>query len=158
MPEPAAALVHEPAHLGLLRGVEAVVEVGHRGNHLGRGPSLGHQHRGRAEIDPAWFDEGTEGLIVLAVPSNDFRQELGNAAEVKEFCAVNFDLTIPMTDITPILGTEAHPFFAWLAAEHDFVPGWNFNKYLVDARGRPAMYFPSSEQPDSPAMRKAINA
>jgi DNA polymerase-3 subunit alpha len=27
---------------------------------------LGHQHRGRAEIDPGWFDEGTEGLIVLA--------------------------------------------------------------------------------------------
>ncbi len=27
---------------------------------------LGNRHRGRAEIDPAWFDEGTEGLIVLA--------------------------------------------------------------------------------------------
>ena len=76
-----------------------------------------------------------QGLVVLAVPSNDFRQELGNAAEVKEFCAVNFDLTVPMTDITPILGTEAHPFFAWLAAEHDFVPGWNFNKVLLDGQG-----------------------
>ncbi len=26
---------------------------------------LGNQHRGRAEIDPGWFDEGTDGLIVL---------------------------------------------------------------------------------------------
>jgi len=37
-------------------------------------------------------------------------------------------------------------------------PQWNFNKYLVDSRGRPAMYFPSSEQPDSPAVRRAIDA
>ncbi|HQU49625.1 MAG TPA: DNA polymerase III subunit alpha, partial [Casimicrobiaceae bacterium] len=27
---------------------------------------LENRHRGRAEIDPAWFDEGTDGLIVLA--------------------------------------------------------------------------------------------
>ncbi|MCC7114607.1 MAG: PHP domain-containing protein, partial [Burkholderiales bacterium] len=27
---------------------------------------VGHQHRGRAEIDPAWFDEGTDGLIALS--------------------------------------------------------------------------------------------
>ncbi|CAG0978848.1 DNA polymerase III subunit alpha [Burkholderiales bacterium] len=27
---------------------------------------LGNQHRGRAEIDPAWFDEGTAGLIAFS--------------------------------------------------------------------------------------------
>ena len=27
---------------------------------------LSNAHRGRAEIDPSWFDEGTDGLIVLA--------------------------------------------------------------------------------------------
>ncbi len=41
-------------------------------------------------------------LIVLAVPSDDFRQELASADQVKEFCAMNFDLDLPMTDITPV--------------------------------------------------------
>lgn len=75
------------------------------------------------------------GLVVLAVPSDDFRQELASAEEVKEFCAVNFDLTIPMTDITPVTGASAHPFYQWLAAEHDFVPTWNFNKVLLGPDG-----------------------
>ena len=47
---------------------------------------LGHQHRGRAEIDPAWFDEGTEGLIVLAgARDSDVGQALlqGNAVVAK---------------------------------------------------------------------------
>ena len=47
---------------------------------------LGHQHRGRAEIDPAWFDEGTEGLIVLAgARASDVGQALlqGNAVVAK---------------------------------------------------------------------------
>lgn len=52
------------------------------------------------------------GLVVLAVPSDDFRQELASAAEVKEYCAANFDLTIPMTDITHVTGAEAHPFYS----------------------------------------------
>ncbi len=50
-----------------------------------------------------------------AVPSDDFRQELADAGAVKEFCAVNFDLTLPMTDITRVTGTDAHPFYQWCA-------------------------------------------
>jgi glutathione peroxidase len=75
------------------------------------------------------------GLVVLAVPSDDFRQELANAAEVKEFCAVNFDLTIPMTDITRVTGDAAHPFYKWAAETEGFVPTWNFNKVLLDGSG-----------------------
>lgn len=74
---------------------------------------------------------GARGLLVLAVPSNDFDQELGDEAAVKEYCAVNFDLTLPMTEITAVKGAAAHPFYAWLKEEHGFVPGWNFNKVLL---------------------------
>lgn len=75
------------------------------------------------------------GLLVLAVPSDDFRQELASAEEVKEYCATNFDLTIPMTDITPVTGDQAHPFYKWLAETEGFTPGWNFNKVLLDGQG-----------------------
>lgn len=77
------------------------------------------------------------GLVVLAVPSDDFRQELASEAEVKEYCALNFDLTLAMTSITKVLGPEAHPFYRWMAEQHGFTPGWNFNKVLLGPDGQP---------------------
>ncbi len=78
---------------------------------------------------------GARGLLVLAVPSNDFAQELGSGKEVKEFCALNFDLTLPMTDITVVRGAKAHPFYAWLRDQYGFEPSWNFNKVLIGPDG-----------------------
>jgi glutathione peroxidase len=92
------------------------------------------------------------GLVVLAVPSDDFNQELASGAEVKEYCAANFDLTIPMTDITHVTGEQAHPFYAWLAAEHDFVPGWNFNKVLLGPEGEVLGTWGSMTNPKSSAI------
>ncbi|MEL6205620.1 MAG: glutathione peroxidase [Pseudomonadota bacterium] len=98
------------------------------------------------------------GLVVLAVPSNDFRQELGSEAEVKEFCEVNFGLDLPMTEITPVRGPRAHPFYRWLAQEHDFVPRWNFNKVLIGPDGALAGTWGSGARPMGPAIRGAIEA
>ena len=84
----------------------------------------------------ALYDRYREaGLVVLAVPSDDFRQELASGAEVKEFCALNFSLTLPMTEITHVKGARAHPFYRWLADSEGFVPSWNFNKVLLAPDG-----------------------
>lgn len=99
---------------------------------------------------------GAKGLVVLAVPSDDFNQELASGAEVKEYCAANFDLTIPMTDITHVVGAQAHPFYAWLAEEHDFVPGWNFNKVLLGAEGEVLGTWGSMTKPTSAAIVNRI--
>jgi glutathione peroxidase len=98
------------------------------------------------------------GLVVLAVPSNDFRQELASAEEVKEFCAVNFDLTIPMTDITPVTGAEAHPFYKWLAETEGFTPAWNFNKVLLDGEGEVVATWGSVMRPTAPPVTNRIEA
>lgn len=97
-----------------------------------------------------------QGLVVLAVPSDDFNQELASGAEVKEYCAANFDLTIPMTDITHVVGSQAHPFYAWLAADHGFVPGWNFNKVLIGADGEVLGTWGSMTKPTSAAIVNQI--
>jgi len=78
---------------------------------------------------------GPKGLKVLAVPSNDFAQELDSETAVKEYCAANFDLTLPMTEITHVKGPQAHPFYVWLKQTQGFVPGWNFNKVLIGPDG-----------------------
>jgi glutathione peroxidase len=89
------------------------------------------------------------GLVVLAVPSDDFNQELETAAEVKEFCEINFNLTLPMTDMLGVRGNTAHEFYKAVKAETGFVPRWNFNKVLIDGAGEVVATWGSSARPDS---------
>ena len=98
------------------------------------------------------------GLVVLAVPSNDFRQELASEKKVKEFCEVNFGLDLPMTTITPVKGAQAHPFYASLAAETGFAPSWNFNKVLIAPDGRVAGTWGAMTRPLSGAITREIEA
>jgi glutathione peroxidase len=97
----------------------------------------------------ALHDRFGDRALILAVPSDDFDQELASAAEVKEYCTLTFDLTLPMTEITHVTGPEAHEFYAWVRAETGFVPGWNFNKVLIGPDGSIAGTFGSTVKPQS---------
>jgi glutathione peroxidase len=98
------------------------------------------------------------GLVVLAVPSDDFNQELATGAEVAEFCELTFGLTLPMTDILPVRGAGAHPFYRWLAEAHGIRPGWNFTKVLIGPDGQPLQAWAPNVAPASAAIRRAIEA
>ncbi len=95
---------------------------------------------------------GPRGLVVLAVPSDDFNQELATGAKVKEYCEARFDITLPMTEITRVTGPDAHPFYAWLASEHGFTPKWNFNKVLIGPSGEVVATWGSMPAPTSRAV------
>ena len=99
---------------------------------------------------------GARGLVVLAVPSNDFNQELPDEKAVKSYCAANFDLTLPMTEITSVKGPQAHPFYAWLKADHGFQPGWNFNKVLLGPQGEVVETWGSMTKPTATAITARI--
>ena len=114
-----------------------------------------HQYDGLQALYDAYRDRG---LVVLAVPSDDFRQELSSEAEVKEFCEVNFGLDIPMTTITPVRGSQAHPFYASLAQEAGFAPSWNFNKVLIGPDGTVAGTWGSVARPTSKEITGRIEA
>jgi glutathione peroxidase len=114
-----------------------------------------HQYDGLQALYDTYRDRG---LVVLAVPSDDFRQELSSEAEVKEFCEVNFGLDIPMTTITPVKGAQAHPFYASLADETGFAPAWNFNKVLIGPDGEVAGTWGSVARPTSREITGRIEA
>lgn len=101
---------------------------------------------------------GERGLIVLAVPSDNFNQELESDGAVKDFCEVNFGLTMPMTVITDVTGRDAHPFYRWMAREHGFQPRWNFNKVLIAPDGTVAATYGSRTRPMAPALTRQIEA
>ena len=98
-----------------------------------------------------------KGLVVLAVPSNDFNQELATEEKVKEFCTANFGLTLPMSEITSVRGKSAHPFYKWLKNEHNFQPNWNFYKVLVDKEGKFVTSFNSLVNPNSRKLLKIVD-
>ncbi len=100
---------------------------------------------------------GEQGLLVLAVPSNDFRQELSSDAEVAEFCELNYNITLPMTTITPVRGAQAHPFYKWVAQSAGFAPRWNFSKVLVGPDGEVVETFGSAVKPLSARITAPID-
>lgn len=89
------------------------------------------------------------GLVVLAVPSDDFRQELSSNAAVAEFCQIQLGLDIPLAQITAVRGPDAHPFYRWLADSHGHVPQWNFNKALIGPNGDLLGFWGSTTRPTS---------
>lgn len=76
-----------------------------------------------------------QGLIILTVPSDDFKQELATNAQVKSFCELQYGIDMPMTEITHVKGADAHPFYQSLREDEGFTPRWNFNKVLIDQNG-----------------------
>ena len=99
-----------------------------------------------------------QGLVVLAIPSDDFRQELGAEAEVKDFCTLTYGLDLPMTTITPVIGPQAHPFYQWLANTQGVAPGWNFNKVLIGPDGAVLANWGAAPSPMGDAIKAAVEA
>ena len=110
----------------------------------------------------ALYDRFREkGLVVLGVPSQDFGgQEYDEAGKVKEFCEVNFAIDFPMTDITRVRGSDAHPFYAWAreALGPERAPRWNFHKYLIGPDGAAVAAFDTRVRPDAPDLVAAVEA
>ncbi len=113
------------------------------------------QYKGLQALYDRYRDQG---LVVLAVPSDDFRQELASNEEVKEFCELNYGIDMPMTGVTHVKGSKAHPFFASLKDEAGFTPRWNFNKVLIAPDGTVAATYRSRTRPLSGAITKEVEA
>ncbi len=77
-----------------------------------------------------------KGLVVLGFPSNDFGgQEPGTNSEIKSFCKTTYGVTFPMFAKGPVTGKDIQPVFKTLTASGGGVL-WNFEKFLIDRRGR----------------------
>lgn len=113
---------------------------------------------GQFDALQALHDRFGDRALILAVPSDDFNQELADETAVKEYCALTFDLTLPMTEITHVTGPDAHPFYDWVRTETGFVPGWNFNKVLLAPDGTIAGTFGAPVKPEGPQIAGQIEA
>jgi glutathione peroxidase len=98
-------------------------------------------------LQDLWTRYRGRGLMILGVPSNDFFQEPGAAAEI-EATAHQYKVDFPLTEKASVRGAGAHPFYKWAALEKPLdPPHWNFHKYLVGDDGHIAAAFATSVEP-----------
>tara|TARA_B100001094_G_C17965725_1_gene687769 strand:- start:327 stop:842 length:516 start_codon:yes stop_codon:yes gene_type:complete len=108
-------------------------------------------------LQKLWSKYQMNGLIVIGVPTNNFRQEPGSNEEIKDFCETNFGINFPITKKTNVIGSKAHPFYKWAKDSYGIsaIPKWNFHKIIIDKNGRIVDTFASFTKPSS---AKFINA
>ncbi len=102
---------------------------------------------------------GPRGFTVLGFPCNQFAgQEPGDAAEIREFCSLKYNVTFPMFAKIDVNGSGTHPLYRELKARAAGLLGteaikWNFTKFLVSADGQSVERFAPSVAPESIAGR-----
>ena len=116
------------------------------------------QYRGLEALQRAY---GPRGFSVLGFPCNQFGgQEPGDARQIEQFCASNYDVTFPMFAKIDVNGSRAHPLYTYLKGEKTGLLGsgikWNFTKFLVDRTGKVVGRFAPTATPDG--LKKEIEA
>jgi glutathione peroxidase len=85
---------------------------------------------------------GGDGFVILGFPANNFlKQEPGTNKEIKEFCRLNYGVTFQMMSKISVKGDDMHTVYKWLTLKEengvmDSEVRWNFQKYLVDEKGK----------------------
>ncbi|HEV8591487.1 MAG TPA: glutathione peroxidase [Pyrinomonadaceae bacterium] len=111
----------------------------------------------------ATFDKYKDkGFYVLGFPANNFGgQEPGTAAEIKEFCTTKYKVTFPMFAKISVKGDDQDPLYQYLTnkeTDPEFAGDitWNFNKFLIDRKGKIVARFSSKDTPQSDAVTQAV--
>ena len=108
-------------------------------------------------LQDLYEERRAEGFTVLGFPADDVAgQEPRDDAEIEEFCEANFGVEFPMFAKSDVVGESANPLFQRLAAEAG-EPTWNFNKYLLDRKGRVVEHYEQGTGPDDPELNARID-
>ena len=95
------------------------------------------------------------GLVVLGFPCDQFgHQEPGDEAEIKKFCALNYEVSFPLFAKVEVNGPNAHPLYRELKHAAPGLLGteaikWNFTKFLVDRDGAVVRRYAPTDKPAS---------
>jgi len=93
----------------------------------------------------------SKGLVVLGFPCNQFgKQEPGDEASIKKFAEETYGVTSPLFSKVDVKGPNAHPIFTFLKSDEQAGTkeiGWNFEKFLVDRRGKVAARYKTIVNP-----------
>lgn len=113
----------------------------------------------------ALYDEYAEkGLEILGFPANDFNgQEPGTEDEIQRFCTEKYGVTFPMFSKISVKGEGIHPLYEYLTSKTknkmlDAPVEWNFQKFLIDTKGKIVQSFTPRTKVTEEGVRAVIES
>ena len=112
------------------------------------------------DLQKLWTIYKDKNLVVIGVPTNNFKQEPGSNQDIKDFCETNFNIDFPMTEKIDVIGKNAHPFYKWARENYgkSAIPKWNFHKIIIGKNGKVVDTFASITKPSSKRFIDLIEA
>ena len=110
------------------------------------------------DLQELWSNYKEKNLVVIGIPTNNFKQEPGTNKQIKDFCETNFGINFPISKKTDVIGGNAHPFYKWAKKNYGIkaVPKWNFHKIIINKNGMIADTFSSVTKPTSKRFIESI--
>lgn len=102
------------------------------------------------------------GFRILAFPANDFgKQEPDSNKQIQKYCKSKFDVTFDMFAKVSVKGKKQCDLYRYLTDEKaDHGLGgevtWNFQKYVVDRKGKVIAKFGPRTLPSDPKVIEVI--
>ena len=106
-------------------------------------------------LEQLWQDYRDRGLVVIGFPCNQFgAQEPGDAAQIRQFCSIDYPVSFPLSQKIEVNGEGADPLWAWLSQQKRGLLGiarikWNFSKFLVGRDGEVIKRYAPTDKPES---------
>lgn len=106
------------------------------------------------ELEAIYKLYGGDKFTIIGFPANNFgHQEPGTNKEIATFCEKNFGVTFPMMSKISVKGDDMDPLYKWLTSKGDngvldSEVKWNFQKYLIDEKGKLVEEYDSKIKPD----------
>lgn len=108
------------------------------------------------------YKQYEQKLMIIGLPCNQFgSQEPGSSNEIASFCEANYGVSFVITEKVAVKGPHQHPLYKWLTSRElnnkkSSKVRWNFQKYLVDPKGKLIDYYYSITSPLSNKITKHI--
>uniref|UniRef100_A0A1J3E991 Glutathione peroxidase n=1 Tax=Noccaea caerulescens TaxID=107243 RepID=A0A1J3E991_NOCCA len=105
-----------------------------------------------SELSQLYDKYKIQGFEILAFPCNQFGgQEPESNPDIKRFVCTRFKAEFPIFDKVDVNGPSTAPIYLFLKSESggflgDFIK-WNFEKFLVDKKGRVVERYPPTTSP-----------
>lgn len=130
-------------------------------------------------LEKLYQGKKNQGLEVLGFPANNFReQEPGSDAEIVEFCSINYGVHFPLFSKISVVGADQHALYRELTTVQPEAIGdgpfrerlkgygiesantsdvlWNFEKFLLDRKGKVVARFAPDVAADDPRLLAAL--
>lgn len=106
----------------------------------------------------------SDKLIIAGFPSNNFgEQEPGTNVEIKNFCKYRYGVTFLLAEKSEVTGKNANSVFQFLTSlpfknNLNKTISWNFQKFLLDEKGKLIAVFPPATDPINDEMMALLTS